>query len=492
MFQGVKNLLRRVGEKLGLIAELKKVNEVNKIAMTDEFYLEVVKWRSMHRGYFKDMHDYTYYTPKGKVKGVRTTLNMPKVVSQELATMIFNERCQISVSDKGFNDYIQGIFKDNRFNSEFQQQLEFGLAYGGLVIKPYIENNKIRFAYVTALGFFPVSWHNGKVREAVFASDVVKNGKEYTHLEWHLFEDDIYLVKNELYERDTNMIGKKASLKIAFPDLEEEVRLTGVKQPLFAYFKPNIANNIDPGNPLGISIYANSYDVLKTIDIIYDSLQREYRLGKKRIFIPQSAVSVKYDVNGKPLTYFDENDETYVQIQGDDMQIHETNTTIRIQEHIEGINANLNLLSMQIGLSEGSLSFDGKSIKTATEVVSENSKTFRTKKAHENVLEQTITDLIEVIRVLSELFDLYNGPEQYDVTAYFDDSIINDKVSDINREILLLNNRMQSEVDALMNIFGLTREEAEEKRRRIKLEQLSGSEEYDALMNNVINFGPIE
>ena len=53
---------------------------------------------------------------------------------------------------------------------------------------------------------------------------------------------------------------------------------------------------------------------------------------------------------------------------------------LRANEHITGINMELNLLSNKVGMGEAYYRFDGAGVSTATQVISENSKLFRTKK----------------------------------------------------------------------------------------------------------------
>lgn len=53
---------------------------------------------------------------------------------------------------------------------------------------------------------------------------------------------------------------------------------TGSDQPQFVIDKLNIANNVDEddSNPMGISLFANSVDVLAKLDLEYDSYANEF------------------------------------------------------------------------------------------------------------------------------------------------------------------------------------------------------------------------
>lgn len=476
MLDGIKNVLRKVGVKLGLIKKLENIAEHSKVAVSDDFYGEIIKWRELHKGYHASIHDYTIHTIAGTSTGVRKTMNMPKMVTQELATLIFNERCNISISDEKYNKFIEDVFKDNGFNGNFQQHLEFMFAQGGMVMKPYVANGKVKLSYVTADCFLPISWTNTTIEEGVFVSEIKHDGKKYTHLEWHEVKEGERVITNELYESAGSSLGSKVPLSTVYPHVEPVVTFSNVKRPLFSYFKPNLANNIDSTIPLGISVYANSMSALESLDTSYDSLDREIRLGRKRISVPVAATKPIIDSEtGKATRYFDTKDEVYEAFDTDmdAKEIKEFNSSLRVNEIVQAINTHLSVLSTQLGFDSGTFSFDGKSMKTATEVVSENSKTFRTKQSHENVIEQGITDLIECIGLVAEIHGLYTPPKEYDVTVTFDDSIAQDRTTDINEQLLLIAGGLQSKLSAIMKIHGLTDEEAQIKLDEIKKEELA-------------------
>lgn len=486
--------MKGVMARMGLIKKLEQVTDHKKISLSETYYNNILKWRSLHQGYYSKMHDVHYHTIEGPQKREMATLNMPKSAAQELATLIFNERCEISISDEGYNEFIQDVFKDNGFNGNFQQYLEFMFAQGGMVVKPYVSDGKLKLSYVTADCFLPISWDNTRIMEGVFISEINKQGKKYTHLEWHTFEGNKYIIKNELYESTHGQdIGTKVSIETLFKGLAEIVSLDDVTRPLFAYFKPNLANNIDSTVPLGISVYANAYDTLKSLDIAFDSFQREFRLGRKRIIVPTTAIRTVVDPETNTMQrYFDSTDESYeaMDTQMDDDKFKEVNSVLRVTEHIAAINALLNLFSMQIGFSSGSFSFDSsQGVKTATEVVSENSKTFRTKQSHENVVEQGITDLIECIGVVAQLYDLYTPPAKYDVTVQFDDSIAEDQNAEIDKQIKLIGSGLQLKLKAIMKIHGLTEEEAAKLLKDIKAEELLNAPEYEEVKKKTSFFG---
>ena len=107
---------------------------------------------------------------------------------------------------------------------------------------------------------------------------------------------------------------------------------------------------------------------------------------------------------------------------------------LRAAEHNAGIQDMLNLLSSKCGFGENHYKYDNGNVSTATQIISENSEMFRTIKKHEIILESV---LIELCRVLLRMGNAYMNAglnESVEITVDFDDSIIEDKETDFNRD----------------------------------------------------------
>ncbi len=473
----LKNLLARIKAvmyRMGFIRGIENVFDRKEIPIDENFYNLIDKWKALYSGYHSEFHDVEYKTISGTKKRRMATLNMPKVVAQELATLIFNERCEISISDDGFEENVKEVLRRNQFDREFQRYLEYAFAMGGTVVKVYADDRGVRLGYVTADCFIPLSWDHDHIREGLFVNEIRRQNKKYTHLEWHVWEGVEYVIRNELYESNGVDLGVKVPLATLFPNLQEETRVKNLVQPLFVYIKPNSANNFDTTIPLGIAVYANALDTLKSLDIAFDSFQREFRLGRKRIIVPVAAIKTVIDPQtGQTHRYFDANDEVYeaFNFDGDSNGIKDISIELRVEEHINAINALLNLLAMQIGFSAGSFTFDGQGVKTATEVVSENSKTFRTKQSHEIIVEEAIKELVEIIGQVAELYGFFNMPDDYEVTVTFDDSVAQDKNADALYWVQLVSSGLASKQMAIQRVHGLTKEEATALLKEIQQEQ---------------------
>ena len=97
------------------------------------------------------------------------------------------------------------------------------------------------------------------------------------------------------------------------------------------------------------------------------------------------------------------------------------------------------MLSSKCGFGETYYRFNGGSVATATQVISENSTMFRTIKKHEIILEQALTELCRILLHLGNTALGLSLDEAVKISVDFDDSIIEDKATDFSRDMQLLN-----------------------------------------------------
>jgi A118 family predicted phage portal protein len=436
-------------------------------------------------------------------------MNTAKAISAELASLVWGEECTVNVSIEGrestdenpdpLNEFIQKVLSKNAFREKMQESIEQGLALGGAAMKVWSdvvrdengneipESRKIMIGYAMADQFVPVSWDNAKVTEGLFISRVANGGYYYTRLEWHKWDGVTYTVRNDLYRseiqrgaaagQNQDILGIRVPLAEAFPWLDEET-VVPVGESLFSYFRTPIANNIDDNSPLGVSIYGNALETLHAIDICYDSFVQEFRLGKKKIIVPARMLRSVADPNtGEMRRYYDPNDEVFVGMAGNDAgtdDIHEITVELRVEEHVAALNALLSVLCLQIGFSANTFSFDREGgLRTATEVVSENSKTYKTVKTVQNQIAPALEHMVRNIIDVAALYDMeWDGQSVatlrdrgYEVKITFDDGVTQDRQTNLNEGVMLVGAGVLSKFTLLTDRkygIGLT----ERKRRR--------------------------
>ena len=514
-----KNRMQKAVADTGLAREFKNVFELGGVPSFQQFYnFGVFIWKWLWKGFYKPWHIIACPTIANP-NATRTMyrMNMAKAVCAEMAGLVWGEECSVNVSIEGrestdenpdpLNAFVRKVLGKNAFMEKMQESIEEGLALGGQALKVWAEarhdedgneipdTRKIMIGYAMADQFIPISWDNAKVTEGVFVSRIAKGGYYYTRLEWHRWNGLTYVITNELYrsemqkgknsDESQDILGVRYPLSEIYPYLDEVTEIP-VEESLFTYWRTPIANNLDDNSPLGMSIYGNSLETLHALDICFDSFVREFRLGKKRIIVPARAVrSVVDPTSGKVCRYFDANDETYEALASDspdDLKIQDNSVELRVDEHVSAINAFLSILCLQTGFSAGTFTFDQHGgLKTATEVVSENSKTYKTIKTIQKQIRPAVEHLVRNIIDVAVLYDVeFEGQKianlvapGYNVNITFDDGITQDRQTNLNEGVMLVGAGLLSKYTFMTDPKygqGLTPEDAQAELERIRNE----------------------
>ena len=402
-------------------------------------------WKSWYRGSVNDFHYYDAKMVDGTTcKMERRTMNMPKKLCEDFSNLLWSEKVEIKLDNKKNTEKLWKVLdsKENSFRTNFPIFLEKEYALGTMVTVEYKKDNKTIIDYIDGDVILPYKYTNSYINGLITVSRSVEGTndkkKYYTLLTYHEYTDGKYLKTNELYvSKEENTLGKQISFSEKYFGVQED-EVIETDHPRFQVWKLPIANNFDTSSPMGISILANQIDKFKSIDTKYDSFDHEFSSGKRRILINRNAVKKKatgVDSNNNIIyaSYFDASDDVYVAIEGmDNEPIKDINFELRTQQHIEAINAELNYLSAGTKLGNNFYSFDGTGVKTATEVVSENSDTYRTKVQHQIPIYDCLYDLIACICEME-------GIKYKEISITFDDSIVQDEEALINRGINLYN-----------------------------------------------------
>ena len=524
MFERMKkrwrNWMQRTVADTGLAREFKNVFELGGVPAFNQYYeFGIFVWKLLYRGFYKLWH----LVPAPTIENPKATrtlyrMNIAKAVCAEMASLVWGEECTINVSMDGFeatdenpdplNSFVREVLGENALREKMQESVEQALALGGAALKVYAdvkrdeegneipETRRISIGYAMADQFIPTAWDNAKVTEGIFISRIAKNGYYFTRLEWHKWNGQTYTITNELYRSEIergegdsqDILGVRWPLADIYPYLEEETVIP-VSESLFTYWRTPIANNLDDNSPLGMSVYGNALETLHALDICYDSFVSEFRLGKKRIIVPARCIKNVIDpVTGAQIRYFDATDEVYEALATDnpeDLKIQDNTVELRVEEHIRAINAFLSILCLQTGFSAGTFTFDQHTgLKTATEVVSENSKTYKTIKTIQNQLAPAIEHLVRNIIDVASLYEMdYEGQQVealasggYHVNITFDDGVTQDRATNINEGVMLVGSGLLSKYTFLTDRKygqGLTPEQAESELERIRKENQS-------------------
>lgn len=467
MFERFFNFFRRGGAKLGMVEKLNHITDHNKIGVKQSEYSRIAENERIYGNKFKDVE---YINSHGRLtQRPFKSINVSKIVARKMAKLVFNEGVSIGIENAADNKFIQDIFDDSRFIKNFGEQLEAGYAIGGLVLRPYVDTStgKIKISFIQADNFYPLETNTNEITEGAIAhKTVVTEGKKtyyYTLLEFHEWNGHDYQITNELYQSESDDItGIKVPLATLdkYADLEEVVELQNFTRPVFVYIKLAGRNNIDLDSPLSLGIIDNSKKQLIDINEKYDQFMWEVSEAGRKIVASDEFFKVRYDNNGRKLESFDQRTSVFHRMRNDEPSIDEFSPALRQDQFIETINFILRIIELQTGLSSGTFSFDGQSVKTATEVVSENSETYATRSDNILIVEQALKELIITIFDLAAAYDLHKLPQKLDINIDFDDGVFQSQESKLDYYGKATTYQLMPKTISMQKMYGISENEA--------------------------------
>lgn len=427
-------------------------------------------------------------------------------------------------------DFLNKQYK--KLKRQIRRQLEYGIAKGGLVIKPYIVINddtgsndtlsaqssnsttktqksefdtnnsqnrlsydksldkaEIEFDFVQADRFFPLSFDaNGKVVEAAFIQSKVDKARErvYFRLEYHKLVNHTVTVQNLAFESDNMSLANSNNLKSA-TDLGRPIPLTAVPEwanmdattviedvdrLLFAYFKMPEANTVDPYSPLGVSGYSRVVNLIRDADMQYSRLLWEFEAGEMAIDVDRDALKFVTDLNGEGYSVLPEKQQRL--FRKVDLNAEDTYNVfappLRDVSISNGLNTILCRIEDATGLSRGTLSeITNQEARTATELKILKQRSFATNEDIQTALQDALDDAIYVMDAYCTLYDVTPDGE-YEVSYEWDDSIIIDAESELSKRLTLMQNGLASKLETRMWYFGETESQAKMALEQIDLE----------------------
>lgn len=348
-------------------------------------------------------------------------VGLPAAICREVARPTLVEfTANITGSKRA--DYLNKNFQTAKEN--FNRALELGLALGGVALKPYIYGDNMLVDVTGAAGFQPTKFDpSGRCIGGVFKDKPVKvNGTYYVRLESHELNGTTYTIKNKAYYSDSSgSVGADAQLPDIpeWADIEPEVTIENVDGPLFAYFKPPIANTADSNSMCGMSIYgeAATVELIKQADEQWERLRWEYKSSERKVLM--DGTSSTADMFNKRLFEvgpFSPNGDFFQHIE----------PQIRDDAIYRGFQNTLRRVEFNIGLSYGDISDPQTIEKTATEIRSSKQRKYVLISSIQTALAHTFNSLIYAMDVYASLYGLAPAGD-YETTYDWGDSILDDQ-----------------------------------------------------------------
>lgn len=486
LFQTIKNFFKR-SQYAMTTQTLQSITDHPKIVVSDREYGRIRE----NLCYYAGQYNKVEYTDSNGDRKSRKYNHLPigRTAAKKIASLVFNEQAEIVVSDKAANEFINTTLKNDRFNKNFERYLESCLALGGLAMRPYVDGERVRVAFIQAPVFFPLQSNTQDVSSAAIVTKTTKveNKKTiyYTLVELHEWDENTYVITNELYKSDNqDKVGDRVPLNEIYEDLEERVTSTTLSRPLFVYLRPPGMNNKDINSPLGLSIFDNAKTTMDFINTTYDEFMWEVKMGQRRVAVPKQLIKTEYNQAGEKITVskrFETGQNVYEQFDSgvDDkgVGITDLTTPIRADDYIKAINEGLALFEMQLGVSAGMFTFDGKSMKTATEIVSENSDTYQMRNSIVSLVEQALKELVISILELAKAYKLYSGtiPDMDKISINLDDGVFTDRNAELDYWLKMVTAGFAPKSMAIQKVLNLDEAKAKATLAEIHEETLGDS-----------------
>lgn len=476
---------------------LKTLNDHPKINIDPS---ELARIENDFRLYRNEYPKIEYVSSNGRdCKRDYSALNMVKATSEMMASLVLNENAEIHVDGEA-DKFIQEVFQHNDFKRNLVKYLEPMFATGGVAARPYVDvnTNKLEFSWALANAFYPLKSTSNGISEAVivFKSFDVEGDKRinYTLLEFHEWDGNSIKITNELYRsQDSNSVGDRVPIGTGgqYEGVQEETVIENMTKPLFNYLKPSGFNNFSLYSPLGVGICGNALTTLKQINDAYDQFNWEIKMGQRTVAVSDALLDYVPDEQGntmKPVFDPDVNVYKALRMGQDTEMVKDLTHDIRTDQYIAAINQFMKVLEFQMQLSVGTFSFDGKSVKTATEIASENSLTYRTRNMQCNEVEKFIKGLVVSVLEISKAYGLYKGaiPSDDKISVDFDDGIFESMDQKLEFYSKASTAELIPKQEAIKSLFKLTDEEATKWFAKIQSETL-GLDPTEAENNAVVD-----
>lgn len=401
---------------------------------------------------------------RSKKKITRMTMNSCKRVCEDWANLLLNEKTDIVSADEKQNNIIQDVFAKNDFWQLANNSVEKNQAIGGgaFVLSKDTDGN-IKIEYVDGTRCYILECDNNEVINCAFENKLHIKGEQYTVLSVHIRNVDkiSYTIYNYLFDKDMNKLTSNEMLNLIQVD---DVIPSEVKT--FSFFAPQNVCKRNWDTPFSDSVFSKAIDANKLIDLAFDSYANEFQLGKKRIFVATEMATyakVTSEENGKAVTVrvptFDENETVFNLLPEQDdgkALIKEIDMELRVSEHEKGIQNALNYFASLCGLGEKYYTYENGALKTATEVVSENSSLFRNIQKQQVPIERMLIEVCEAILGLSGI------TEYAELTVEFDDSIIVDREAERQRDMIDVREGIMSKAEYRAKYYGEAIEKAKQ------------------------------
>lgn len=370
-------------------------------AISNEMQTAITVWDDM----FKDK--------AGWLSDTVHSMGLAASIAGELARLVTVE-LSAKVTGSKRADFLMREFKP--VLGHLREQTEFACADGGLVFKPYVDDNGIAVDFVKASNFIPAAFNGrGEITAAAFVEQVQRGKQYYTRIEHHANTAAGYTVENHAFMSwSADSLGTPCHLTAVneWASLEPSVtirradgsRLEGM---LFSYFKMPFSNCVDTSSPLGVSVYSRAVKLIEQADRQYSRVLWEYEGSE--LAIDASAGATQIDGSGKAVIPHGKK-RLFRELSidsGSDGDLYKVfSPEIRDASLFNGLNNLLKRIEFACFLSFGTISDPQSVEKTAEEIKMSKQRSYSAVADIQKSLEAALHGLLSAMDIYASLYSL--------------------------------------------------------------------------------------
>lgn len=455
MFRRLIEYIKEALRKMVAYKDISDTIDISTTVISDEMADALDLWRKM----YKDNSPWL-----DEDAGVYS-LGLAQTICNEFSTLVLDEvKSEIIVPgvdkidgegnpievDTKTRAYFMNELYQKGIIDKLPQQLEKGMALGGLIIKPYTTaDDKLAFDFIRQGDFYPIAFDDegDVITDIAFPDQFISGDKIYTKIERQTFIDGSVVVENkafvaDLVDRDDDKeqeLGNEIPLNSVqkWAGIEPQVKIDDVEAPLYGYYKVPLSNTVDLDSPLGISIFGTASKLIQRADEQFSRLDWEYEAGEIAIDVDPNALNYTTGYFGNRIDVDSKKQRIYRQIDlGQDDTYKAFTPTLRDANYQSGLTKYLMRIEDKVGLARGSLSEVSSEAKTATEIRATKQKTFTTVQKNQKALETALKQVVYAMQVYIDLYELAK-PGEYELTTEWNDSVLTDMQTELTEKMTL-------------------------------------------------------
>lgn len=357
------------------------------------------------------------------------SLNLAATIASELSRLVTTEmQSVITGSPRAdfLNTFYQQVINDSRVFAEF------AAARGDIILKPYIDGDKLAVNYIKAGDHQSLAFDsNGFSTSELFLDWQIVQDKTYIRAEVQTFTGNSIEITNKVVVKQThgaNYYPANLTDVERWANIAPSATITDVTRPLWGQFKMPFANNVDSNSPLGVSVFSKSVQLIQDADEQYSRLLWEMKSGERALYVDDTAI--KKDRHGNPIQLsrlvrsIDVNSEELFK---------DWSPTLQEQSQINALNEILVKIEDTSGFARGTFSdrSEGQAM-TATQIKILRQRTYATVADTQKALGVALEHLAYAMDVWATVGNLAPAGK-YLVATEFDDSVITDRTEEYER-----------------------------------------------------------